>query len=217
MGPKTEKLFILLSARSWEDKNPELNSFMKRMMEDKGMARALEMVRSEKRQWEGTITNNGLIQFLSNGYLCKTMDDRPGGFTSFMFRPAYVEGAHSTKFIEQSIREIFGDAKLDDETIKFYLKLNFFLPPSYKDFMTQLETCFRALELFTRHRGIAAEGYRSARRIISSQLVRYRPLFNSDPLMGVKIGRFLDNVFQNFLTGFTVPEGPLPTPRKNGG
>jgi hypothetical protein len=68
----------------------------------------------------------------------------------FMFRPAYVEGAHSTKFIKQSIREIFGDTQLGKDTVRSYSKLNFFLPPSYKDLITQLSTCCRALELFTR-------------------------------------------------------------------
>lgn len=43
------------------------------------------MVRTKMRQWEGSITNIGLVQFLSGGYICKTMDDHPGGFTIFMF------------------------------------------------------------------------------------------------------------------------------------
>jgi hypothetical protein len=61
-----------------------MNSFMKKMMEDKGMAQAQEIVRLEMRQWEGTITDKGLIQFLSNGYLCKNMENCPVGFTFFM-------------------------------------------------------------------------------------------------------------------------------------
>jgi hypothetical protein len=203
MGPETEKLFKLLSARDWDEKKPDLNKFVTKLMEDKGMSRAIEMVRSEMRQWEGTITDTGLVQFLSGGYICKTMDDRPGGFTIFMFRPSYVQGAHNTRFIEQSIREIFGDAKLGDETVKFYSKMNYFLPPSFEDFMIQLMTCVRSLELFTSYKGIASEGYRTAHRIISVQSIRYRPLFATDPLMGVKIGRFLDNIFQNFVGDFS--------------
>jgi hypothetical protein len=75
------------------------------------------------------------------------MDDRPGGFTIFMFRLAYVQGAHNTCFIKQSIQEIFGDTKLGDKTVKLYSKMNYFLPPSFEDFMTQLLTCFRPLWL----------------------------------------------------------------------
>jgi hypothetical protein len=40
-----------------------------------GMSRAIEMVWSKMRQWEGAITDTGLIQFLSGGCICKTMDD----------------------------------------------------------------------------------------------------------------------------------------------
>jgi hypothetical protein len=70
------------------------------------------------------------------------MDDRPGSFTIFMFRPAYMQGAHNTRFIEQSIQEIFEDTKLGDKTVKLYSKMNYFLPPSFIAFMIQLLTCF---------------------------------------------------------------------------
>jgi hypothetical protein len=95
---------------------------------------------------------------------------------------------------------VFGNAKLGDKTVKFYSKMNYFLPPSFEDFMIQLSTCYRSLELFTtRYKGIASEGYRTAHQIISMQSIRYCPLFATDPLMGVKIGRFLNNIFQNFV------------------
>ena len=35
------------------------------------------------------------------------------------------------------------------------------------------------------------------------QSISYHPLFATDPLMGVKIGRFLDNIFQNFVGDFS--------------
>jgi hypothetical protein len=61
---------------------------------------------------------------------------------------------------------------------------------SYKDFMTKLDMCYPALELFTRHQGIAAEGYQMAHQIIFAQLIWFSLLFSSDPLMGVKIDQF---------------------------
>jgi hypothetical protein len=197
MGQETEKFFLVLSAKDWNEKKPKLNEFMRRLMKDKGMSRANELVRSEMRRGEGVVTENGLIQFLSGSYLCKTVDEKPGGFTFFMFRPVHVQGAYNPRLVEQSIRETFGDAKLSDEIVKFYAKGNYFLPTTFPDFMIQLETCFRTLELFTSRRGIASKGYRLAFRLIQEQAVRYRPLFRSDPTLGIKIGRFLDNVFQN--------------------
>ncbi len=203
MGQETEKFFLILSAKHWDEKRPGLNEFMKRLMKDKGMSRANELVRSEMRRGEGAITENGLIQFLSGGYLCKTVDEKPGGFTIFMFRPVHSQGAYNPRLVEQSIREMFGDNKLSDEVVKFYAKGNFFLPMTFPDFMIQLETCYRTLELFTSRKGIASKGYRLAHRLIQEQAVRYRPLFLSDPTLGIKIGRFLDNVFQNFCLDFS--------------
>jgi hypothetical protein len=150
------------------------------------------------RRGEGAVTENGLIQFLSSGYLCKTMDEKPGGFTFFMFRPVHIDGGHNPRMMEQSIRETFGDAKLSKESVRFYAKGNYFLPPSFPDFMIQLETCYKTLELFTCRSGIASRGYRLAYRLIHEQAVRYQPLFVANPTLGIKIGRYLDNVFQNF-------------------
>jgi hypothetical protein len=216
MGPETEKMFIVLSARDWDHRKPNLNPFMRRLMKAKGMSRAYELVRSELGQGEGTVTDNGLVQFLSQGYICKTMDERPGGFTFFMFRPVYVEGAHNPRLVEQSIRETFGDAKLSEEIVKFYSKMNFYIPSSFADFMVQLETCYRTLELFTCRKGIASTGYRLAYNIMSEDTRQYRPLFASDPSLGVKIGRFLDNVFQNFcsdLADFLFDRDPIRSSR----
>lgn len=198
MSPETEKMFSLLSARDWKDTKPTTNTFVRLLLEDRGMARAVEIVQSEMKRWDGSITGNGLIQFLSTGYINKNLDDKPGGFTFFMFRPSYVEGGHNPKLMEQSIRESFGDNKLSDDTIKYYAKMNFFLPATYEDFIVQLETAFKFLELFTRRKGIASEGYRKAFRVMSEDKRRYRPLFTVDPTMGIRIGRYLDNIFQNF-------------------
>jgi hypothetical protein len=164
MGPKTEKLFYLLSARDWDEKKPKLNSFMKMLTEEKGMSRAVKVVQSKMKRWDGTVTASGLVQFLSSGYICKNLDNKPGGFTFFMFRPAYVEGAHNPKLVEQSICETFGDEKLSDDTVKYYANMNYHLPSNYEDFLFQLDACYRALELFTCQRGIAAKGYQKPTR-----------------------------------------------------
>jgi hypothetical protein len=217
MGPETEKLFQVLSAKDWDERKPKLNSFMTRLMKDKGMSRACELVRSQMRRGEGAVTENGLIQFLSSGYLCKTMDEKPGGFTFFMFRPVHIDGGHNPRLMEQSIRETFGDAKLSEEIVRFYAKGNYFLPQSFPDFMIQLETCYRTLELFTCRGGVASRGYRLAYRLIHEQSVRYRPLFTTDPTLGIKIGRYLDNVFQNFcadLAEYVNDRDPLRSSRR---
>jgi hypothetical protein len=74
---------------------------------------------------EGAVTENGLIQFLSLGYLCKTMDKKQGGFTFFMFRPVHIDRGHNPRLVKQSIRETFGDAKLSKTILHFYAKGNY--------------------------------------------------------------------------------------------
>ena len=114
--------------------------------------------------------------------------------------------------MEQSICESFGHNKLSEDTVKYYAKMNFFLPTKYEDFLVQLETTYKFLELFTRRKGIASSGYRKAYRIMSEDKRRYRPLFTVDPSMGIRIGRYLDNIFQNFcidLSDYAFKKEPI--------
>ena len=95
------------------------------------------------KRWDGSVTGNQLIQFLSSGYINKNLDDKPGGFTFFMFQPSYVEGAHNPRLKEQSIGELFGDSRLSEDTVKYYTKMSFFLPATYDDFLIQLKTTYK--------------------------------------------------------------------------
>jgi hypothetical protein len=47
MSPEMENMFSLLLAKNWKDTRPQINSFVKLLLEDKGMARAMEIVQSE--------------------------------------------------------------------------------------------------------------------------------------------------------------------------
>jgi hypothetical protein len=83
--------------------------------------------------------------------------------------------------------------------------------------MIQLKTCYRTLKLFTSRKGIASTGYRLTFKSITENKKRYRPLFDTDPSLGVKIGRFLDNVFQNFCSDLSeqiFADDPLKTTRR---
>jgi hypothetical protein len=64
--------------------------------------------------------------------------------------------------------------------------------------MIQLETCYSVLELITAYGGGASQGYSQVYQLIHGQSIRYRPLFVADPTLGIKIGRFLDIVFDSF-------------------
>jgi hypothetical protein len=117
------------------------------------------------------------VQLLSKGYICKNLNDKPGGFTFFIFHPAYIGGAHNPKLVVgQSICKTFGNDKLSEETVKYYAKMNYNLPSNYKDFLFQLNACYKALELFTHQSGIALEDNRRTHQIMSADRRRYRPL-----------------------------------------
>jgi hypothetical protein len=79
MSPETAKMFTLLLAKNWTDMKPETNTFIKLLLKDKGMAQAVEIVQSKMKRWDGSVTGNGLIQFLSTGYINKNLDGRTGG------------------------------------------------------------------------------------------------------------------------------------------
>jgi hypothetical protein len=114
--------------------------------------------------------------------------------------------------MEQSICESFGDSKLSKEMLEYYAKMNFFLPKQYEDFLIQLEMTYKFLELFTCRKGVASSGYWKAYRIMSKDKRRYRPLFTVDPSMGIRIGRCLDNIFQNFcidLSNYAFKKEPI--------
>jgi hypothetical protein len=96
-------LFVLLSPKDWDDKKPKLNLFMRELVSDKRMARAIEIIQSEMKCWDGSVTASGLVQFLSLGCLSKGLDDKPSGFTCFMFCLSHVEGTHNPKRVMQSI------------------------------------------------------------------------------------------------------------------
>jgi hypothetical protein len=49
MGPETKKLFHILLPTGWDEWKTKLNPFMKRLMRDKGMSQACELVHSKMR------------------------------------------------------------------------------------------------------------------------------------------------------------------------
>jgi hypothetical protein len=90
--------------------------------------------------------------------------------------------------------------------------MNYNLSTNYEDFLFQQGACYKALELFTQQQGITSEGYCQVYHIMLANQRRYKPLFVVDASMGIKIGHFLDNLFQNFcndLAEYTSKRVPI--------
>jgi hypothetical protein len=56
MGQETEKFFLILSAKHWDEKRPGLNEFMKRLMKDKGTIGNEARRRRDNRKWAHPIS-----------------------------------------------------------------------------------------------------------------------------------------------------------------
>ena len=218
LSPEAAKLFSLLSAQDWQHKDPKLNSFMKQLVSDKDSQRALGIMQTQTKKWSGQISDKGLMGFFSTGYAARDIDEQPGGFTVFMFKPMSVHHPRSQKDIHGQVKAMFGKAELDDEAVKYYSSNDFFLADSVADLEEQIYTCIRCLELFTDRRGIATVGFEYGLQILQKDRRRFKNFLARDPLFGVKFAYLLDRVFQNFvneLGNFYNEERPIQRPRSH--
>jgi hypothetical protein len=90
LSPEAARLFSLLSAQDWHDKDPKLNPFMRQLVSDKDSLRALGIMQTQTKKWSGQVSEKGLMGFFSSGFAARDIDEQPGGFTVFMFRPVSV-------------------------------------------------------------------------------------------------------------------------------
>ena len=200
LSPEAEELFTLLCARNWRDEKPKTSPFIDKLLADKNMTKALGIIRGATADWTGAVSEKGMVKFLSTGYTAPDIDDRPGGFTIFMFRPLSHRRTRSEKESQSDIRSMFGDGKLSDEMVKYFAKDDFFLPSNLYELQDMLKTCIDGLELLTCRRGIASDGYRYGLEILESN---WRTLLNwlgHDKLFPVKFAYLLDKTFQNFVS-----------------
>ena len=158
-SPKAANLFTLLSTTDWTDAMPQLNPFAMKLLANKDPTKALNLIHSSTQNWRGRVCKKGLTQFFSSGYMASNIHLKPSGFTIFMFHPNKTSTGRSAKMSQQAIQAMFGDAKIDDESAKYYSSQDFYLAKNLTDFEGQLETCINFLELMTTTRGIASEGY----------------------------------------------------------
>lgn len=217
LSPEAAKLFPLLSAQDWEHKEPRLNSFMKQLVSDKDSQRALGIMQTQTKKWSGQVSEKGLMGFFSAGYAARDIDEQPGGFTIFMFRPVSIHRPKAQKQIHSQVRAMFGNSELDDEAVKYYSANDFFLAESVADLEEQVYTCIRCLELFTDRKGIATVGFEYGLHLLQKDRRLFKNFLGRDPLFGVKFSYLLDRVFQNFvneLGNFHNDERPIQRARQ---
>ena len=217
LSPEGGSLFKLLSANDWKDGDPKLPAFTKKILADRDSQRALGEMKSISKRWTGKISDKGILSFLSNGYAADNISKAPGGFSIFMFSPLDSNHSSDQKSRILQVKSMFGSSELDEDSIKYFAKNDFYLAGNLSGLEEQIFTCIRLLETLTCKSGIASEGYWHGFNMLSRHKREFLGLTSMDPLFPVKFAYLLDRAFQNFVLGlgdFHDKDSPIRRARK---
>jgi hypothetical protein len=199
LAPEATNLFELLSAWDWDNSDPRMNPFVQELLPDKDAQQALGVMQTQTKRWSGEISDKRLLASFPSGYAASDIQESPGGFTIFMFRPITARVPSNRKDRRQQVKVMFGNAELDKEAIKYYAESDFFLPEMLADLKEQIYTCIKALELFTMREGIAVEGFIHGMKMVQRDRRLFKNFLATDPFFAVKFAYLLNRVFQTFL------------------
>ena len=118
LAPDAVTLFTVLCAQDWSDYRPTASVFTEKLMADKNMNKALGIIRTATTEWDGAWSESGITSFLATEYVAPDIDDRPGGFSIFNFRPLSAK-QHSIHVRRWKVRRGYGEV----------LRRRRFLPP----------------------------------------------------------------------------------------
>ena len=161
MGPTQRALFTALCTRSMS-REPVMSEFMMSLTTSKSPQKAINLLLSETRDWEGTFSEGSLHKMLSHGFLSPDANRaNPGGFTIFMCYPktadtggkAFGGGKGSTELL----REYIG-MDVEESTLEYYLKQGYYTPTTPNDLRIQLQMALDLLQLLTCDGTIAGRG-----------------------------------------------------------
>jgi hypothetical protein len=206
MGPTQRGLFTALCTRSMSH-TPEMSEFMLNLTASKTPQKAINLLQSETRDWEGTFSVGGFHKMLSNGFLSQDANRaNPGGFTVFMFYPktADIGGKAFGKGDNELLREYLG-MDVEESTLDYYLKQGYYTPSNPNDLRIQLQTALDMLELLTCDGTIAGKGLAHILepRRWSKLTTILNDRFQSEAEFGAKFCYTLDRHLQTFLDKMT--------------
>ena len=208
MGPTQRALFTALCTRSMS-REPSMSEFMKNLTTSKSPQKAINLLLSETRDWEGTFSEGSLHKMLSCGFLSPDANRaNPGGFTIFMFYPktadtggkAFGGGKGSTELL----REYLG-MDVEESTLEYYMKQGYYTPSTPNDLRIQLQTALDMLQLLTCDGTIAGKGIAHVldQRRWGRLTTVLNDRFNSEPEFGAKFCYALDRHLQTFFDKLT--------------
>ena len=182
---------------------PEMTDFMTNLTSRKTPQKAIGLIQSETRDWEGTYSVGGMHRLLSNGFLSQEINRaNPGGFSIFMFHPRTVE-VHS-KGRNDLLREYLG-MDVDESTLEYYTKQGYFAPSNPHDLRVQLQTSVDMLQLLTCPGSIAAAGinYILEPKRWARMTTVLGDRFKAEKDFGAQFCYILDRSLQNFFDKVT--------------
>jgi len=202
-GVQSRALFRLLSARKWSEKGvPSYGPNAKKILKEKQLTGSLDTLLQTiaEKGWVGRPTRSGLTEFWGRGFLAENTMVAPGGFTVFMCKPGFDSEIMETEQRKQNIQSKFGDGKLSDETLKTLVKKDWHFPENYYEALQQLKLAEQLLDLLTRERGIASEGFRFAAGLMERRGGAFFTADSADEsgLFYVKYLTLVDRTFQSF-------------------
>ena len=199
MGPAQRDLFLALSTQDMST-TPTMSDFMKNLTSSKTPQKAISLIQSEARDWEGTFSVGGMHKLLSNGLMSQEANRaNPGGFSIFLFYPRSVEIHGNSKGRNELLREYLG-MDVDETTLEFYSKQGYFTPKSPSDLRVQLQTALSMLELLTCKKSIATRGldYVLQDTRWTRMTTIYNDRFRTEKDFGTKFCYTLDRTLQIF-------------------
>jgi hypothetical protein len=206
MGPTQRDLFTALCTRNMS-RAPAMSEFMRNLTSSRTPQKAINLLQSETRDWEGTFSVGGFHRMLSNGFLSQDANrSNPGGFTIFMFYPKTADsgGKAFGKGNSELLREYLG-MDVEESTLEYYMKQGYYTPSTPNDLRIQLKTALDMLELLTCDGTIAGKGlaYVLDPRRWNRLTTVLNDRFNSETEFGAKFCYTLDRHLQTFLDKMT--------------
>ena len=207
MGPTQRELFTSLCTTRM-NRPPKMTEFMISLTTSKTPQKAISLIQSETRDWEGTFSAGGFHRMLSHGFMSNEANRaNPGGFTLFMFHPKTVElegGGKTGGTSNALLREYLG-MEIEEETLAYYAKQGFYIPSNQNDLRIQLQTALHTLELLTCDQSIATKGlaYVLEPKRWAKLTTNMNDRFKTEPEFGTKFCYTLDRHLQIFFDKMT--------------
>jgi hypothetical protein len=87
-----------------------------------------------------------MLSFLANRYAADAISEAPGGFSIFMSSQLGTISSSDPKSRILQVRSMFGSTELDEDSIKYFAKNDFYLADNLSGLEEQICTCIKLLE-----------------------------------------------------------------------